>query len=60
MAYGKIISNYMGKEENYKRIKKFCLNWGADLSGTADVSSLKDGFAVSVKAAKDLHTAISL
>ncbi|MEK6568207.1 MAG: hypothetical protein AABZ27_05700 [Candidatus Omnitrophota bacterium] len=50
----------MGKEENYKKIKKFCLNWGADLFGTADVSSLKDGFAVSVKAAKDLNTAISL
>lgn len=50
----------MGKEENYKRIKKFCLNWGADLFGTADVSSLKDGFAVSAKAAKDLNTAISL
>ena len=50
----------MGKEENYKRIKKFCLNWGADLFGTADVSSLKDGFAVSAKVAKDLHTAISL
>ena len=50
----------MGKEENYKKIKKFCVNWGADLFGTADVSLLKDGFAVSAKAAKDLNTAISL
>lgn len=50
----------MKKEENYKRIKKFCVNWGADLFGTADVSLLKDGFVVSPKAAKDLNTAISL
>ena len=50
----------MPKIKNYGKLKKFCLNWGADLFGTADVSSLKDGFAVSAKAAKDLHTAISL
>ena len=50
----------MPKIKNYGKLKKFCLNWGADLFGTADVSSLKDGFAVSARAAKDLHTAISL
>ncbi len=53
MAYRKTI-------ENYKRIKRFCLKWGADLFGTADVSLLKDGFAISPDAAKELNSAISL
>lgn len=50
----------MSKIENYRKIKKFCLDWGADLFGTADISSLKDGFAISHQAAKDLNTAVSL
>lgn len=50
----------MGKEENYKRIKEFCLTWGADLFGVADVSSIKDTFIIAPKILEGLGSAISL
>ncbi len=46
--------------ENYRKINRFCLNWGADLFGAADISSLKDGFAVSPEVVAPLNNAVCL
>lgn len=50
----------MSKTKNYQRIKKFCLNWGADLFGVADVTSLRNGFGLSSAIVKGLNRAICL
>ena len=50
----------MDRVENYKRIKKFCLDWGADLFAVADVSLIKEGFALKSDVASGLDSAISV
>lgn len=50
----------MNKTENYNKIKKFCLDWGADLFGAADISSLKDTFVIAPKIIEGLGSAVSL
>lgn len=50
----------MPKTENYNKIKKFCLQWGADLFGVADVTSVRDGFGLSSAIVKGLDRAICL
>lgn len=50
----------MGKVENYNRVKNFCLKWGADLFGVADISDVKDGFALSTTVISGMLAAISL
>ena len=50
----------MPKNENYRKIKKFCSDWGADVFGVAEVSSLKDTFAITPSVLEGLHSAISL
>ena len=50
----------MSKLENYREIKKFCLNWGADLFGAADISGMKDAFLISQEVIQPLNNAISL
>lgn len=50
----------MSKIENYNRIKRFCLKWGADLFGVADVTSLREGFDLSRAIVKGLDRAICL
>src|SRR3990167_11317309 len=50
----------MSKLENYREIKKFCLNWGADLFGAADISGMKDAFLISQEVIQPLNNAVSL
>ena len=50
----------MSKNENYLKLKKFCLNWGADLFGVADISAVKKSFALSRDALRPLTSAVSL
>ena len=50
----------MPKLENYRKIKKFCLEWGADLFGAAEISSLKGTFVITPKIVEGLQSAISL
>lgn len=50
----------MSKTENYRKLKKFCLDWGADLFGVAGVSSLKENFSLSPGVVNDLKSAICL
>lgn len=48
----------MGKIENYDKIRKFCLAWGADVFGVADISGLKDSFALPAQITSGLHSAV--
>src|SRR3989338_9517146 len=50
----------MSKLENYRKIKKFCLNWGADLFGAADISGMKEAFSISQEVIQPLNNAVSL
>src|SRR3990167_5621596 len=50
----------MAKSENYQKIKKFCLSWGADLFGAADIASLKGTFVITPKIVEGLDKALSL
>ncbi|HAH19761.1 MAG: hypothetical protein A2Y00_10580 [Omnitrophica WOR_2 bacterium GWF2_43_52] len=50
----------MPKLENYRKIKKFCLEWGADLFGAAEISSLKGTFVITPRIVEGLQSAISL
>jgi len=50
----------MAQADNYKKLKKFCLNWGADLFGVADVTAIKDTFALKPQAAVNLNRALCL
>ncbi|MBM3251488.1 MAG: epoxyqueuosine reductase [Candidatus Omnitrophica bacterium] len=42
------------------KIKKLCLDWGADLFGVADINSIKDEFLISDSAKKKIKRAICL
>jgi epoxyqueuosine reductase len=50
----------MDKNKNYLKLKKFSLGQGADLFGVAGVSSVKNDFALSVKALEGLDRAVCL
>jgi epoxyqueuosine reductase QueG len=50
----------MSKVKNYNKLKKFCLNWGADLFGVARASSIKDELALTLSETGRLSYAISL
>ena len=50
----------MSNTENYRKLKKFCLNWGADLFGAADISSIKSDFAISAAVTHKLNSAVCL
>lgn len=50
----------MSRLENYNKIKKFCLNWGADVFGVADAQGMWEGFALRPKVIQGLESAISL
>jgi epoxyqueuosine reductase len=47
-------------DKNYKGLKKFCLDNGADLFGVADISKIKDEFNLSENLAKGLDKAICI
>ena len=46
--------------ENYRKIEGFCLNWGADLFGAADISRMKEAFSISQEVIQPLNNAVSL
>lgn len=48
----------MDKAENYKKVKKFCLSWGADVFGVADITGLKDSFALPGQVTTGLTSAV--
>lgn len=50
----------MGRIENYNKIKKFCLAWGADVFGVADISGLKESFALPDAVSRGLTAAVCL
>ncbi len=50
----------MTKAENYRKIKRFCLNWGADLFGAADISGMKEAFSISQEVIQPLNNAVCL
>lgn len=50
----------MSESENYKKIRKFCINWGADLFGVADISSLKENFALKPRIIDTFNSAVCL
>ena len=48
------------EDKNYKELKEFCLNRGADLFGVADISEIKDEFNLSKILIDDLDRAICI
>ncbi|TAN61605.1 epoxyqueuosine reductase [bacterium] len=48
----------MPKVENRNKLKKFCLNWGADVFGVADISGMKDSFALPDTVSRGLSSAV--
>ncbi|MBU1726630.1 MAG: hypothetical protein KJ880_03265 [Candidatus Omnitrophica bacterium] len=50
----------MKKDNDYLRLKRFCQENGASLFGVADISKIKDNFAISPKALSKLDKAICL
>ena len=50
----------MDKSKNYINLKKLCLAQGADLFGVADISVIKNEFALSEKVLKRLDRAVCL
>jgi len=50
----------MNKNTNYSSLKKFCQEHGASLFGVADISKIKDNFAISSKVLGKLDTAVCL
>jgi epoxyqueuosine reductase QueG len=50
----------MSKNKNYSRLKKFCQNLGVDLFGVADISKIRNDFALSKKVLENLDRAICL
>lgn len=48
------------QDNNYNRLKKFCLNLGADLFGVADISAIREEFALSPDSIKNLDKAICI
>lgn len=50
----------MDKGINYSGLKKFCLGLGIELFGVADISKIKDGFALSQKTLEKLDKAVCL
>ncbi len=46
------------EDKNYKQLRKFCLDRGADLFGVADISKIKDGFNLPEPLINDLDRAI--
>ena len=48
----------MPKVENCNKLKKFCLNWGADVFGVADISGMKDSFALPDAVSRGLSSAV--
>lgn len=50
----------MDKTKNYNTLRKYCLSLGADLFGVADISGIKDEFALPKGVLEKYNTAISL
>ena len=50
----------MDKNKNYLSLKKFCLDSGVDLFGVADISKIKNGFALSRETLGKLDKAVCL
>jgi len=46
------------EDKNYKQLRKFCLDRGADLFGVADISKIKDGFNLPEPLINDLDKAV--
>lgn len=50
----------MSKGKNYSALKDFCLDMGVDLFGVADISGVKQDFALSKRSLAGLDRAVSL
>jgi hypothetical protein len=50
----------MNNAKNYAILKKFCQGQGADLFGVADISKIKEDFALSQNVLKELDKAVCL
>ncbi len=50
----------MPKLDNYNKLKKFCIDWGADLFGVADVAGEWKNFALKQEALRGINSAVSL
>lgn len=48
------------QDRNYQELKKFCLDWGADLFGVADIREIRQEFNLSKTVTQDLDKAICL